>query len=54
MPLPYGGKVRTVMVDLDPDALYGRHLSATDVSNALHLQNLILPTAQRKSVRGNT
>ena len=48
VPLPYGGKVRTVMVDIDPDALYGRHLSATDVSNALGLQNLILPTGTAK------
>src|SRR5258708_28108165 len=44
VPLPYGGKVRTIMVDLDPDALYGKGLSATDVSNALGQQNLILPT----------
>src|SRR6476646_9037749 len=36
------------MVDIDPDALYGRHLSATDVSNALGLQNLILPTGTAK------
>src|SRR6202165_4347777 len=48
VPLPYGGKVRTVMIDLDADALYGRHLSATDVSNALGLQNLILPTGSAK------
>ena len=48
VPLPYGGKVRTVMVDLDPDALYGRGLSATDISNALGLQNLILPTGTAK------
>src|SRR5882672_6985536 len=48
VPLPYGGKVRTVMVDLDPDALYGKGLSATDVSNALSLQNLILPTGTVK------
>jgi hypothetical protein len=27
VPLPYGGKVRQVMVDLDPDALYGKGLS---------------------------
>src|SRR4030081_1661518 len=44
VPLPYGGKVRTVMVDLDTAALYGKGLSATDISNALSLQNLILPT----------
>jgi multidrug efflux pump subunit AcrB len=48
VPLPYGGKVRSVMVDLDPDALYGKGLSATDVSNALSLQNLILPTGTIK------
>ena len=28
-------RARTIMVDLDPDAMYGKHLSATDVSNAL-------------------
>jgi multidrug efflux pump subunit AcrB len=44
VPLPYGGKVRSVMVDLNPGALFGKGLSATDVSNALGLQNLILPT----------
>jgi multidrug efflux pump subunit AcrB len=48
VPLPYGGKVRQVMVDLDPDALYGKGLSATDISNALNLQNLILPTGSVK------
>ncbi len=48
VPLPYGGKVRSVMVDLDPDALYGKGLSASDVSNALNLQNLILPTGTVK------
>ena len=48
MPLPYGGKVREVMVDLDPDALFGKGLSATDISNALNLQNLILPTGTVK------
>src|SRR6195256_5852801 len=48
VPLPYGGKIRTVMVDLDPDALYGKGLSATDISNALNLQNLILPTGTVK------
>ena len=31
------------MVDLDPEALYAKRLSPADVSNALNLQNLILP-----------
>jgi multidrug efflux pump subunit AcrB len=48
VPQPYGGKVRTVMTDLDPDALYGKGLSPTDISNALNLQNLILPTGTVK------
>src|ERR1700693_2659291 len=48
VPLPYGGKVRSVMVDLKPEALFGKGLSATDVSNALNLQNLILPTGTVK------
>src|SRR6266545_271004 len=48
VPLPYGGKVRSVMVDLKPGALYGKGLSATDVSSALGLQNLILPTGTVK------
>jgi multidrug efflux pump subunit AcrB len=44
VPLPYGGKYRQIMVDLDPQALYAKQLSPLDVSNALNLQNLILPS----------
>ena len=43
VPLPYGGKVRTIMVDTDPNLLYAHHLSAADVSTAVSQQNLILP-----------
>ena len=43
IPLPYGGKVRQVQVDVDPNQLYAHHLSATDVSTAFNQQNLILP-----------
>jgi CzcA family heavy metal efflux pump len=43
VPLPFGGKVKQVMVDTDPNLLYARHLSATDVSTAISQQNLILP-----------
>ena len=43
VPLPFGGKVKQVMVDADPNLLYAHHLSATDVSNAVNAQNLILP-----------
>ncbi len=31
------------MVDTDPNLLYAKHLSATDVSLAINQQNLILP-----------
>ena len=48
VPLPYGGKMRQIVVDLDPDALYAKQLSAIDVSNSLNLQNLILPAGEVK------
>jgi multidrug efflux pump subunit AcrB len=43
VPLPYGGKVKQVMVDTDPNLLFAHHLSASDVSVAINQQNLILP-----------
>jgi CzcA family heavy metal efflux pump len=46
--LPYGGKPRTIMVDLDPQALRGKGLSATDVVQAINAQNLILPSGTAK------
>lgn len=48
IPQPYGGQVRQVMVDLDPDQLYGRGLSPSDVSNAITNQNLIVPAGTAK------
>jgi CzcA family heavy metal efflux pump len=48
IPLPYGGKARQIMVDIDPESLYAKHLSATDVSQAINLQNLILPAGNAK------
>jgi multidrug efflux pump subunit AcrB len=45
---PYGGKQRSVMVDLNLDELYAKQLSPVDVSNALTLQNLILPAGTAK------
>ena len=46
--LPYGGKPRQVMVDLDPHALQGKGLSASDVVSAVAAQNLVLPTGTAK------
>ncbi|MDL5049794.1 efflux RND transporter permease subunit [Oscillatoria amoena NRMC-F 0135] len=48
LPLPYGGRVRQVMVDLDPDAMQARRLSANDVSTAINAQSVILPAGTAK------
>src|SRR5260370_38489918 len=48
LPLPYGGKPRQIMVDLDPQALLSKGISAADVSNAVNLQNLTLPSGTVK------
>jgi CzcA family heavy metal efflux pump len=48
LPLPYGGKPRQIMVDLDPQALLSKGLSPLDVSNAVNAQNLTLPTGTAK------
>lgn len=52
VPLPYGGKARQIMVDLDPQSLAEKSLSAADVSVALSTQNVILPAGTAKF--GNT
>jgi len=48
VPLPYGGKSRQVMVDLDPQKLFATGISPSDVSNALSAQNVILPAGTEK------
>ena len=48
VPLPYGGRFRQVMVDLNPDQLYAKGLSAADVSATLGNQNLIFPAGTAK------
>ncbi|HLX63485.1 MAG TPA: efflux RND transporter permease subunit [Planctomycetota bacterium] len=48
VPYPYGGRQRQMMIDIDPQKLYGFNLSPADVSNALNLQNLILPGGSAK------
>jgi multidrug efflux pump subunit AcrB len=35
VPLPYGGKLREVMVDLIPEQMFAKNLSPAEVSNAL-------------------
>ncbi|HTS46385.1 MAG TPA: efflux RND transporter permease subunit [Bryobacteraceae bacterium] len=48
VPSPYGGKQRQIVVDLDPAQMYAKQVSATDVSNAVNLQSLILPAGTVK------
>jgi multidrug efflux pump subunit AcrB len=45
---PFGGKNRQIMVDLNIQELYAKQLSPSDVSNALSLQNIILPAGTAK------
>jgi multidrug efflux pump subunit AcrB len=48
IPYPYGGKMRQIQIDLDPQALQSRGLSGQDVANALAAQNLITPAGTQK------
>ena len=48
MPYPYGGKFRSVMVDIDSRKLQAKGLSPLDVVNAVNAQNLVLPTGTAK------
>jgi len=43
VPTPFGGRARQIMVDIDPVKLTALGLSARDISDAINLQNLILP-----------
>src|SRR5246500_472536 len=48
VPIPYGGKERQIMVDLDSQELTAKGLSATDIVNAVNAQNVILPSGTAK------
>ncbi|HEY0528233.1 MAG TPA: efflux RND transporter permease subunit [Gemmatimonadaceae bacterium] len=43
-----GGAGRVINIDIDPSLLYARNLSPTDVTTALGLQNVILPSGTAK------
>src|SRR6267154_2626036 len=47
-PAPLGGVSRSVMVNLDPYALYASGLSAFDVGNALASTNIVIPSGTAK------
>jgi len=48
VPYPYGGKMRQVMVNLDPALLQQKGMSPGDVLAALQKQNLVLPSGTAK------
>jgi multidrug efflux pump subunit AcrB len=48
IPLPYGGKVKVVSVDLDIKGLEANNLAPSDVITALSAQNLVLPNGTAK------
>ncbi|EDY16761.1 acriflavin resistance protein [Chthoniobacter flavus Ellin428] len=48
IPWPYGGRQRTVVVDLNLDALKSKNLKAQDIVDAVNAQNLILPSGTSK------
>ncbi|HEX4181268.1 MAG TPA: efflux RND transporter permease subunit [Caulobacteraceae bacterium] len=48
IPYSYGGRVRQVQIDLDPQALQAKGLSAQDVENAVAAQDQIEPAGTAK------
>ncbi len=48
MPYPFGGKMRQIVVDMNPEALQANGLTPADVSAAVNAQNLILPSGTVK------
>ncbi|HEY1216074.1 MAG TPA: efflux RND transporter permease subunit, partial [Bryobacteraceae bacterium] len=48
LPAPYGGKVRQIMVDLDPTSLSAKGITPIDISNTINAQNVTLPTGNVK------
>ena len=48
LPLPYGGKVRQIMVDIDSQKLLANGLSPQDIVAAVNAQNIVLPTGTAK------
>ncbi|WP_032113141.1 efflux RND transporter permease subunit [Candidatus Paracaedibacter symbiosus] len=48
LPLPFGGKIRQIMVDIDPLKLQSKGLSPNDINTSLNLQNLTTPSGTFK------
>jgi hypothetical protein len=47
-PLPYGGKQRQVMVNMNQNLMQAKGVSPSDVLNAVNAQNLIVPLGTAK------
>ena len=52
LPIPFGGKLREVVVDLDQHALQAHGLTPMDVTNAVTAENVVVPSGLVKL--GNT
>src|SRR6202035_524933 len=48
IPLPDGGKTRSVSVDLDPDKLQAYNIAPQEVANAINQQSVVLPSGTAK------
>jgi hydrophobe/amphiphile efflux-1 (HAE1) family protein len=48
IPYPYGGKLRTIQIDLNYKGLQGYGLTPYDVVNTINAQSLILPSGTQK------
>jgi multidrug efflux pump subunit AcrB len=48
VPLPYGGKQRQVMINMNQNLMQAKGVSPSDVLNAVNAQNLILPSGTAK------
>jgi multidrug efflux pump subunit AcrB len=48
LPLPWGGNMRVIMVDLDPERMMAHGVTADDVNGAMLAQNLIMPTGSMR------
>jgi multidrug efflux pump subunit AcrB len=54
IPLPYGGKPRQVMINMDQNLMQAKNVSPNDVLNSVNAQNLILPSGTaKKSPKAN-
>ena len=48
VPLPYGGKTRQVMINMDQNLMQANGVSPTDILNAVNAQNVVLPVGTAK------